>query len=53
MLIHNLIKRQKNYKLNIIGSDDGSFINLKKVTQLKLEKYVFFLIQSLGKENIR
>ena len=49
-LIHNLIKRQKNYKLNIIGPDDGSLINLKKkVTQLKLEKYVFFFNPIYGK----
>ena len=49
-LIHNLIKRQKNYKLNIIGPDDGCLTNLKqKVSQLKLEKYVFFFKPIFGK----
>ena len=38
MLIHNLIKRQKNYKLNIIGPDDGSLINLKKSYSIKIRK---------------
>ena len=50
-LIYKLIKKNKFFRLNIIGPDDGMLKTLKKkVSVLKLEKYVIFKKPIYGKE---